>query len=90
MTNIDIRWRQRFSNYKKALEQLEKFTSKGLNLSDMEEQGLIKSFECTYELGWATLKDYFEDQGHTDITGSKDAIKRAFKVGVIGDGDALT
>jgi len=39
--NEDIRWLQRFSNYRKALSQLEKFVLKG-NLSDMEEQALLK------------------------------------------------
>jgi predicted P-loop ATPase len=29
-------------------------------LSDIEEQGLIKSFEFTYELAWKTMKDYLE------------------------------
>jgi len=43
----DICWRQRFSNFRKALAQLEKFILKG-DLSDMEEQGLIKAFEYTY------------------------------------------
>jgi len=42
----DIRWKQRFSNYQKALAQLQKFIDKG-NLSELEKQGLIKSFEYT-------------------------------------------
>jgi len=36
----DIRWEQRFANYRKALGQLEKFVVKG-ELSELEEQGLI-------------------------------------------------
>lgn len=47
MTEQDIRWEQRFSNYEKALTQLTKFIDKG-DLSELEEQGLIKSFEYTY------------------------------------------
>jgi len=47
MTSLnDIRWLQRFSNYQKALSQLEKFVIKG-DLSDMEELGLIKAFQYT-------------------------------------------
>jgi len=38
----------------------------------LEKQGLIQSFEYTYELAWNTLKDYFEDQGETNIHGSRD------------------
>jgi hypothetical protein len=45
----DIRWIQRFSNYQKALGQLKKFIDKG-ELSELEDQGLIKAFEYTYEL----------------------------------------
>jgi hypothetical protein len=64
----DVRWLQRFSNYNKALAQLEKFVQKE-ELSDMEEQGLIKAFEYTYELAWNTLKDYLEYQGVLEMAG---------------------
>lgn len=83
----DIRWQQRFSNYRKALSQLEKFVLKG-ELSDMEEQGLIKAFEYTYELGWNTLKDYLEYQGILDVAGSRDTIREAFKLNLISNGEA--
>lgn len=83
--NEDIRWKQRFSNYQKALRQLQKFIDKG-ELSELEEQGLIKSFEYTYELAWNTLKDFLEFQGHSDIFGSRDAFRKAFQLGIIEDG----
>ncbi|MCI5182396.1 MAG: nucleotidyltransferase [Candidatus Electrothrix sp. AW1] len=82
----DIRWKPRFSNYQKALRQLQKFIDKG-ELSELEEQGLIKSFEYTYELAWNTLKDFLEFQGHSDIFGSRDALRKAFQVGIIEDGE---
>ena len=53
----------------------------------MEEQGLIKSFEYTYELGWNTLKDYLEYQGYNEINGSRDAINEAFKLGIVTNGE---
>lgn len=56
-------------------------------MNELEEQGLIKAFEYTYELGWNMLKDYLEYQGQTDIAGSRDTIREAFKVGLIADGD---
>jgi len=83
----DIRWLQRFSNYRKALGQLERFVSKG-ELTDMEEQGLIKAFEYTYELAWNTLKDYLEYQGILDVTGSRDTIREAFRINLISNGEA--
>lgn len=85
-TMEDIRWKQRFSNYNKALNQLSKFVVKG-DLNELEEQGLIKSFEYTYELAWNTLKDFLEYQGQTDIYGSRDTIRKAFQLGLIEDGD---
>ena len=84
--NQDIRWIQRFSNYRKALAQLQKFIDKK-TLSDLEEQGLIKAFEYTYELAWNTLKDYLLYQGDVTIIGSRDAIRTAFSVGIIENGE---
>ncbi len=82
----DIRWEQRFSNYKKALSQLQKFIDKG-SLSELEEQGLVKAFEYTYELAWNTLKDFLEYQGQSEIYGSRDSIRKAFELGVIEAGE---
>jgi len=81
----DIRWEQRFQNFQKALNQLQKFIDKG-ELSELEEQGLVKAFEYTYELAWTTLKDFLEYQGQTEIYGSRDTIRKAFEVALISDG----
>jgi nucleotidyltransferase substrate binding protein (TIGR01987 family) len=85
-SQADIRWQQRFSNYRKALGQLEKFIVKG-ELSHMEEQGLIKAFEYTYELAWTTLKDYLEYHGIYNITGSRDTIREAYQNNLIEAGE---
>ena len=82
----DIRWKQRLNNYNKALSQLTKFIQKG-NLNELEEQGLIQAFEYTYELAWNVMKDYYEFQGTEKIQGSRDAIRLAFKRGLISDGE---
>ncbi len=87
MEQEDIRWKQRFSNYQKALGQLEKFIAKG-DLNELEEQGLVQAFEYTYELAWNVMKDYFTyEQADENITGSRDAIRLAFKRGLIIDGE---
>ena len=82
----DIRWKQRFYNYQKALSQLTKFIEKG-ELSELEEQGIIKAFEYTYELAWNVIKDYYQEQGEVNIQGSRDALRLAFQRGLIADGD---
>jgi nucleotidyltransferase substrate binding protein (TIGR01987 family) len=82
----DIRWYQRLNSFSKAFSQLELFIEKGENLNKLEEQGLIQSFEYNYELAWNLIKDYYEYQGETNIQGSRDAFRLAFKRGLISDG----
>ena len=81
----DIRWLQRFSNYKKALSQLTKFLQK-TDLNELEEQGLIQAFEYSHELAWKVQKDFLESQGVTDLFGSKNVAKEAYRTGLIEDG----
>lgn len=83
--NQDIRWQQRFSNYRKALAQLKEVVEQE-ELNKFEEQGLVKAFEYTYELAWTTLKDFLEYQGFSEIVGSRDAFRKAFSEGVVADG----
>lgn len=81
----DIRWQQRFSNFSKALKQLDKFVLKE-DLNEMEEQGLIKAFEYTYELAWKTLQDLLREKGYEGIAGPKPVIEQAFQDGYITNG----
>jgi len=86
----DIRWIQRFSNYKKAFEQLKSAVelAEDRGLSNLEKQGLVQAFEFTHELGWKTLKDFLESRGVIGLIGSKDVSREAFKTGLIIDGEA--
>jgi hypothetical protein len=65
----DIRWKQRFSNFQFALKNLSDAISlsKERELSKLETQGLIQSFEFTHELSWKVLKDFLENQGWKGI-----------------------
>lgn len=83
---MEKRWEQRFRNYSKALGQLELFISKG-ELNSMEEQGLIKAFEYTFELAWKTLQDFLREQGYPDIAGPRPTIEQSFQDGYIVDGE---
>jgi nucleotidyltransferase substrate binding protein (TIGR01987 family) len=84
-SNQDIRWQQRYSNFNKALSQLEVFVLVN-ELNDLEKQGLIKAFEYTYELGWKTLQDLLKYNGYVDIVGPRPVIEQSFQDGYITDG----
>ena len=90
MSNPDLRWIQRFQNYRQALSRLTAAVklSRERPLSELEQQGLIQGFEYTHELGWNVLKDYLEAQGFVSIIGSKGATREAFKNGLVEDGEA--
>lgn len=89
MTDQDIRWLQRLSNYQRALGQLTRAVelAQSRPLSELERQGLIQAFEFVFELAWNLMKDYFVYQGNPAITGSRDAIRTAFKQGLVVDGE---
>lgn len=89
MTNPDVRWKQRLSNFLPAFNQLKSAVelAKQRTLSDLEKQGLIQSFEFTHELAWNVMKDYLDYQGSNQITGSRDATREAFQRGLIEQGD---
>jgi hypothetical protein len=66
----DVRWRQRFANFRRALQQLESFSDPPPS-NEWDQQGLIKAFEYSYELGWNSLRDQLLDRGATDLIGSQ-------------------
>tara|TARA_R110002050_G_scaffold176775_1_gene309746 strand:- start:6570 stop:7016 length:447 start_codon:yes stop_codon:yes gene_type:complete len=86
--NEDIRWIQRFENYLKAFENLKEGVglSNNRKLSNLEEQGLVKSFEFTFELAWKTLKDYLTYM-EVEVKFPREVLKSAFKYELIDDGD---
>lgn len=88
MVSVDVRWKQRFHNFLPAFQQLKEAVELAQQrpLSSLEKQGLIQAFEFTHELAWNVLKDYFEYQGNTQLTGSRDATREAFQKGLIADG----
>ena len=81
----DVRWRQRFISFNKAFKQLERFIAEE-ELNEMEDQGLIKAFEYTYELSWKTLQDLLKEKGYNDILGPRPVIEQSFQDGYITNG----
>jgi len=80
----EIRWQQRFSNFKKAYTHLEEAVL--ISSPDFIQQaGIIQIFEYTFELGWKTLKDYLLQEGLTPKT-PRDTLKMAFQSDLISNG----
>ena len=91
MNPPDIRWIQRFDNFKRAFARLSEATelAEQRELSDLERQGLIQAFEFTHELAWNTLKDFLTARGSSaQLYGSRDATRAAFAAELIEDGEA--
>lgn len=84
----DIRWIQRFENYKRALmllnDAVELLNTR--ELSVLEKQGVIQAFEFTHELSWKVQRDFLQYRGVLELYGSRDVAREAFNVGLIGDG----
>jgi nucleotidyltransferase substrate binding protein (TIGR01987 family) len=85
----DIRWQQRFDNYKRALQQLTAAVelSAQREFTELEKQGVIQGFEFVHELAWNVLKDLLEFEGIQGIVGSRGAVREAFKRGLLADGE---
>ncbi len=95
--SIDVRWEQRFANYRKALQKLTIAVELikpiyvelcNNSLSDEEElqvEGLIQRFEYTHELAWKVMMDYAKYQGFQEIKGSRDATRYALKNNIVCD-----
>lgn len=86
MESKDIRWQQRFTNYKKALAKLSDAVQRAdqEKLSELEEEGLIQRFEYTYELAWKTLQDLLHLKGY-DFSGPNVVLAQALADGYIAD-----
>ena len=79
MESADMRWKQRFANYKRAHNRLKNavaffertagigsdkdIADKDIAMEDIAMEALIKCFEFTFELAWQTMKDFVSYQG---------------------------
>lgn len=85
MIKKDIRWKQRFQNFKNAFSQFEEAV-KRKNLDRLAQEGLIQRFEYTFELAWKCLQDVMQEKGFAEIRGPRPVIQQAFDDGLIEDG----
>ena len=84
----DIRWKQRFQNFERAVLRLREgsvlLQANADNL--LMQAGIIQMFEFTFELAWKLLKDYLQDEGFV-LASPKATIRQAFQSGYIDDAD---
>jgi nucleotidyltransferase substrate binding protein (TIGR01987 family) len=84
----DIRWKQRFQNFDRAVLLLREPIERDVTtLSNLEKEGTIQRFEFAVELAWKTLKDFLEHEGRViaPVT-PRNVIKEAFAARILGDG----
>lgn len=82
----EIRWKQRFQNFEKALALFGEAVLEIDNLGQLEKEGLVQRFEYTFELAWKTIKDYLQSVG-VGVKFPRETIKQAFHYGVIQNGE---
>lgn len=85
----DIRWKQRFQNFNRAFLLLNGVFAerKLMELSDLEQEGVIQRFEFCYELAWKTMKDFLDEQGAVvEPLTPRAVIKAAYAAEIISDG----
>lgn len=90
MNNPDIRWKQRFENFAKAVALVEEALANGAGaLSQLEKEGLMQRFEYTVELGWKTMKDFMVEGGaRLETHTPKAVVSAAWQAKLIADGQA--
>ena len=89
MENHDIRWQQRFQNFRRAFTLLREALENDLDtLNQLEKEGIIQRFEYTFELAWKVLKDKMEFDGlELNQISPKAVVRRAFQAKYISDAD---
>lgn len=90
VSNIDIRWKQRFNNFHRACQRLIEVTERVVdvdNLSELEREGLVRRFEYTFELAWKVLQDLLRYKGYDFVSGPNGTLRMAFADGLISNHD---
>ncbi|RYG29026.1 MAG: nucleotidyltransferase [Chitinophagaceae bacterium] len=87
MAGQDVRWKQRFQNFSRAVKLLQEVAELDIaKLSLLEKEGIIQRFEFSVELAWKTLKDKMESDGIIlDRISPKMVLKEAYKAKYIQD-----
>ena len=88
--NEDVRWRQRFDNYLKALRLLKLCVPESqADLSEKDQLALIQAFEIIEQLSWKLIKDYLKYHGDVSLYSPKKVVREAFNKKIIPNGQVL-
>ena len=85
----EVRWHYRFRNFSRAYTLLREAMERDVaELNELEREGVIQRFECTFELAWNTLKDRLEYGGIvlTEVT-PRNVIRQACAARLIADAE---
>jgi nucleotidyltransferase substrate binding protein (TIGR01987 family) len=84
----DIRWKQRLTNFERALRLLREAMAEGPEaLNQLEKEGVLRRFEYCFGLAWKTVKDYMEANGFVfAVVMPRQVLKEAFAAKVLNDG----
>jgi len=87
--NNEDRWKQRFQNFQKSFEVLQRRIDdyKKEPDEDVYQLALIHAFDISIEISHKTIRDYLENVG-LEINSPKDAIRHAFQVQLVSDAEA--
>jgi nucleotidyltransferase substrate binding protein (TIGR01987 family) len=83
------RWAYRLDAYRRALSRLTEAVEaeRSRGLSDLEQMGLVQSFEFTVELGWKLMGDVLDAQGLlVPVSGPNAIIRASFEARILADG----
>ncbi len=72
----DIRWKQRFQNFERAVFSLKEAIDKE-ELNELERNGLMQRFEFTIDLAWKVMKDFLEEEGFAFKPSPKETFRQA-------------
>jgi len=89
MDTQDIRWKQRFQNFRRAFLLLRDAMENDLaSLSQLEKEGVIQRFEYTFELAWKVLKDKMQHDGlELNQISPKAVVRQAYQAKYINDAE---
>lgn len=83
--STDLRWKQRFERFSKALAQLDDACRLTI-YTNLESAGLLRTFMLTFELGWKTLRDFLFYEG-LYLESPRQVIRQGFASDILNETD---